>query len=121
MRKMAITAMMATVLAGAVLSPLASAAQGPAEAQVVLHRDGDRAVPFDPIIGPNAGPALRRDPSQAVPFAAPSPQTSSAGSGLSSSDALIGAGLAALALAGLAVLLLSRRRAVSPAPTPRPS
>ena len=47
-----------------------SAEPGASGEPAELRRDGDRAVPFDPVIDAHEAPALRRDGSQAVPFAA---------------------------------------------------
>lgn len=81
--------------------------------QVVLRRDGESAVPFDPVIGAGSEPVLRRDGSTAVPFAAEAgPQTASADEGFDWGDAIIGAGSAygVILLASGALVLIRRRR-----------
>ena len=80
--------------------------------QVVLRRDGESAVPFDPVIGAGNEPVLRRDGSTAVPFAAEAgPQAASADEGFDWGDAIIGAGSAyALILLASGALVLVRRR-----------
>jgi hypothetical protein len=59
----------------------------------VLRRDGERAVPFDPVIGRGDAPVLRRDGSKAVPFvSSPDEATiSAASSEFDWGDAAIGA------------------------------
>jgi hypothetical protein len=94
---------------GAAIGPLASA-EGARDDQVVLHRDGSKAVPFDPVVGGGNDPVLHRDGSKAVPFvAATSPQTGSADSGFDSGDAMIAASACGLMLLGFGALLLVRR------------
>jgi len=84
MRKAMVIRGAAAILIGAAIAPTtAVSAQNGATAtpdrarsqpqstsheRIVLRRDGDRAVRFDPVIGAGAQPALRRDGSRAVPF-----------------------------------------------------
>ena len=83
----------------------------PDRKRVVLRRDGDRAVPLDPVIGAGRQPVLRRDGSKAVAFrpARPGP------SGIDAfrwGGTLIGATgiLGLIALASVALLLITRKR-----------
>ena len=127
MRTSTITATIAAILVGAAIAPVIPAAAqdglpgaadqagSPAERahndQIVLRRDGDRAVPFDPVIGAGDELALRRDGSKAVPFVADiGPQAGPASSGFDWSYAVIGAGSAlGLTLLGLGAVVLVRR------------
>lgn len=79
--------------------------------QILLRRNGDRAVPFDPVVGASEAPALRRDGSAAVPFVAEvGPQAGPADSGFDWGDAMIGAGTACgLMLLASGALMLARR------------
>lgn len=83
--------------------------QNPDQDQIVLRRDGDRAVPFDPVIAHGDKLVLRRDGSEAVPFVAEiNPQAGN--SGFDWSYVLIGAGSAlALMLLAAWVLMPTRR------------
>jgi len=77
--------------------------------QIVLRRNGDRAVPFDPVVGASETPSLRRDGSRAVPFTAEvGPQASAGDSGFDWGDAMIGAATACGLLLALAALMLAR-------------
>lgn len=81
------------------------------QAPIVLRRDGDRAVPFDPVVGAGGQPVLRRDGSKAVAFDAA--RAGAAGdNGFHWGDALIGAmgTLGLIVLASVAHLLITRRR-----------
>jgi uncharacterized iron-regulated membrane protein len=79
--------------------------------QIALRRDGDRAVPFDPVVG---APLLRRNGSIAEPFLAQvgPPLTVSAADGFDWGDAAIGAAGAyvLILLVSGAVVLIRRRR-----------
>ena len=79
--------------------------------QIALRRDGDRAVPFDPVVG---APLLRRNGSIAEPFLTQvgPPATVPAADGFDWGDAAIGAAGAYLLvlLASGAVVLIKRRR-----------
>jgi uncharacterized iron-regulated membrane protein len=79
--------------------------------QTALRRDGDRAVPFDPVVG---APLLRRNGSIAEPFLAQvgPPATPPAVDGFDWGDAAIGAAGAyvLILLASGAVVLIRRRR-----------
>ena len=129
MRISAMTKKAVAIVVGAAIIPVASAGAqnglaaapdraGPAvetehHDQVVLRRDPDRAVPFDPVIGTRGMPVLHRDGSQAEPFVAEiGPTANSPGTGFDWGDALIGAGVAyaAILLATGAVVLIRRRR-----------
>ena len=127
MRTSTITTRIAAILVGAAIAPVIPAAAqnalpgapdqagAPMESahhdQIVLRRDGDRAVPFDPVIGAGNELVLRRDGSRAVPFVAElSPQAGPANSGFDWSYAMIGAGSAlGLLLLGVGALVLVRR------------
>ena len=129
MRTWTMTKRAVAIMVGAAIIPVASAgaqnglAAAPDRAgsavetkhpdQLVLHRDPDRAVPFDPVIGTSGASVLRRDGSQAAPFVAEiGPTANSPGTGFDWGDALIGAGVAyaAILLATGAVVLIRRRR-----------
>ena len=79
--------------------------------QITLRRDGDRAVPFDPVVG---APLLRRNGSVAAPFLAQvgPPAAPAAADGFDWGDAAIGAAGAyvLILLASGAVVLIRRRR-----------
>ncbi|HEX5955710.1 MAG TPA: hypothetical protein VFY37_07220 [Solirubrobacterales bacterium] len=79
--------------------------------QIALRRDGDRAVPFDPVVG---APLLRRNGSVAEPFLAQvgPPAAPRAADGFDWGDAAIGAAGAyvLILLASGAVVLIRRRR-----------
>jgi uncharacterized iron-regulated membrane protein len=127
MRSSSFTKATVSILVGAAIVTVSSAAaqnggppaQDPASAarertrgdQIVLRRDGDRAVPFDPVVG---APALRRDGSLAEPFLAQvGPRaTVPAGDGFDWRDAAIGAAGAyvLILVASGAVVLIRRRR-----------
>jgi hypothetical protein len=80
-----------------------STAEGAQRDEIVLRRDGDRAVPFDPSVGSGDELVLRRDGSKAepfVPYLAPSP-TATDPDRFHWGDAAIGAA------AALGVLLLA--------------
>ena len=78
MRTTTITATAVTILLGAAIALAAPAAANQANAptgrvnhdQISLRRDGDRAVPFDPVVGPGGKLVLRRVGSKAEPFVA---------------------------------------------------
>jgi hypothetical protein len=108
MRKSTITTMTVAILIGALIAPVAQAAP---KDQILLHRDGDRAVPFDSVVGVGEVPALRRVGSAAVPFVADiGPQTGPADSGFHWRDAMVGAGAACgLMLLGVGSVVLARR------------
>jgi len=129
MRISAVTRKTVAILVGAAIVPVtpAIAQDGPAAApdragtpveradddRTVLRRNGDRAVPFDPVIGSGNQPALRRDGSKAEPFTAQvGPPTSFAGESFDWGDALVGAGAAyaVMLLAAGALTLIRRRR-----------
>ena len=128
MRTSAVTRKTVAILVGAAIVPVtpAIAQDGPNAApdragtpvkradddQTVLRRNGDRAVPFDPVVGAGNQLALRRDGAKAEPFAAEAgPPTSFAGESFDWGDAMIGAGAAyALMLLGAGALTLIRRR-----------
>jgi hypothetical protein len=80
-------------------------------AQIVLHRDGDKAVPFDPVIGAGAELVLRRDGSKAVPFVAETgSQASPSSSGFDWGGAvMVGGSAVGLMLLGAGALVLVRR------------
>ena len=126
MRISAMTKKAVAIVVGAAIIPVASAGAqnglaaapdraGPAvetehHDQVVLRRDPDRAVPFDPVIGTRGVPVLHRDGSQAEPFVAEvGPTADSPRTGFDWGDALIGA-YGAIVLATGAVVLIRRRR-----------
>ncbi len=127
MRRSTITTMTVAILMGAVIAPVVpAAAQSTMSAapdqvgatiarashdQILLRRDGEGAVPFDPVVGASEEPVLRRDGSGAVPFVADlSPQAGPADSGFDWGDAMIGAGTACgLMLLGAGALVLARR------------
>jgi uncharacterized iron-regulated membrane protein len=79
--------------------------------QIALRRDGDRAVPFDPVVG---APLLRRNGSIAEPFLAQvgPPAAPPAVDGFDWGDAAIGAvgAYVLILLASGAVVLVRRRR-----------
>lgn len=79
--------------------------------EILLRRDGDRAVPVDPVVAASDQPALHRDGSAAVPFVAEvGRQTGLADSSFDWSAAMIGAGAAfALMLLGMGTFVLVRR------------
>jgi hypothetical protein len=113
--------MTVAVLAAAAVAP-AAAQGGPSDDrgsgnQIVLHRDGERAVPFEAVVG-GGQPALPRDGSQAVPFVAEvGPQTGPADPGFQWGDALIGAGFAcALMMLSAGALRALRRHRPGPGP-----
>jgi hypothetical protein len=128
MRTTTITVKTVAILLGAAIALAAPAAaqNGPGGApdqagspaeradgdQIVLRRDGDRAVPFDPVIGNGGELVLRRDGSNAVPFVAEvGPQTDPASSGFDWSNAmLVGGSALGLMLLGAGTLLLVLRR-----------
>lgn len=114
------------ILIGAAVTPVAAVAQeggaqapdraqrpaqGTDQARIVLRRDADSAVPFDPVIGAGGQPVLRRDGSKAVAFA-PDRPGSSGNDGFHWGDALVGAtgSLGLIVLAAAALLLITRRR-----------
>ncbi len=118
-----------TILVGAAIVPVASAAaqngataapdragsavEGVHHNQVLLRRDAERAVPFDPVIGTGGVPEFRRDASQAEPFVAEvGPSMDSPDAGFDWGDALIGAAAAygLIFLAAGALVLIRRRR-----------
>jgi hypothetical protein len=119
MRTTTITATTVAILLGAAiaLSAPAVANQPGSPAgkanhdQITLRRDGDRAVPFDPVVGPGGKLVLRRDGSKAEPFVAEvGTQAGHASSGFDRSQALIaGGGALGLILLGAGTLLLVRR------------
>jgi uncharacterized iron-regulated membrane protein len=82
--------------------------------QIVLRRDGDRAIPFDPVIGTGDASVFRRDGSRAVPFRAQvgPPAAVPTADGFDWGDALIGAAgaYALILLASGAVLVIRGRR-----------
>lgn len=121
-----VTRTMVAILIGAAIAPVVPAvgqtdatatrdragasAQRASGDPVVVRRDGDRAVPFDPdpVIGSGEASILRRDGSQAVPFVAEvGRQAAPAEEGFDWGDAAIGAAGAV----GL-MLLASTARAV---------
>jgi uncharacterized iron-regulated membrane protein len=129
MRTAMLTKATVSILVGLLIAPAATAAaqngaaaphragaatEGTQRAQIVLRRDGDRAVAFDPVVGAGHGALLRRDGSKAVPFLAQvgPPAVVPAADGFDWSDALIGAAAAyaLILLASGAVLLVRRRR-----------
>ena len=126
MRTSTIATMMAAIVIGAAIAPVVPAAAQTAMSaapdragatiarashqQILLRRNGDRAVPFDPVVGASETPALRRDGSRAVPFAAEvGPQAGPADSGFDWNDAMIGAATACgLMLLAVGALMLAR-------------
>jgi hypothetical protein len=119
-----VTRTMVAILIGAAIAPVVPAvgqtdatatrdragasAQRASGDPVVLRRDGDRAVPVDPVIGSGEASILPRDGSQAVPFVAEvGRQAAPAEEGFDWADAAIGAAGAV----GL-MLLASTARAV---------
>src|SRR3954451_2618937 len=104
----AVTRGVAAMVVGVALVPVASATAqtggGPAadransaplgehHDQLVLRRDPEQAVPFDPAAGTDDVPVLHRDGSQAVPFVAEvGPSANSPDeAGFNWGDALIG-------------------------------
>ncbi len=128
MRISRVTTTTVAILVGAAIAPVVPAAAqnaGPAAPdqvgsavetahhdQIVLRRDGESAVPFDPVIGTGDEPALRRDGSKAEPFVAEvGPQAGATGDGFDWGDAMVGAGIAyGLMLLAAGALLLIRRR-----------
>ena len=127
MRRTIVTRTAVAILIGAAVTPVAVAAaqdgatqapdrvrrpaQGTDQAPVVLRRDGDSAVPFDPVIRAGREPVLRRDGSKAVAFGADRPATSP-NDGFHWGDALIGATgtLGLIVLAAVSLLLITRKR-----------
>lgn len=121
MRTSVITATTTAILAVAAIALAAPAAAkdgppgapdqaGPAAEteQIVLRRDGDRAVPFDPVVG-DGELVLRRDGSKAVPFVAEiGPESGSASSGFDRA-VVVGGSALGLILLGAGTLLLVRR------------
>ena len=100
--------------AGATTDRAGSAAKETQQGEIVLRRDADRAVRFDPVIGAGEQPTLRRDGSQAVPFA-PGPGLPTSGTQpdhFDWADAAIGAAGAVglMLLASTAWVGLHRRR-----------
>jgi hypothetical protein len=96
--------------AAATQNPVGSEASAADRDQVVLRRDGDRAVRFDPVIRAGDQLVLRRDGSSAVPFEVGAPAVP-VDESFHWGDALIGAASAsALILLGSAALALIRRR-----------
>ena len=91
--------------------PTAAAAERTQGDQIVLRRDGDRAIPFDPVVGASV---LRRDGSVAEPFLTQvgPPAALPAADGFDWGDAAIGAAgaYALILLASGAVVLIRRRR-----------
>ena len=128
MRISRVTTTTVAILVGAAIAPVMPASaqnSGPAapdqagsvvEAaghdQIVLRRDGESAVQFEPVIGTGAEAALRRDGSKAEPFAAEvGPQVHVAGDGFDWRDAMVGAAIAyGLMLLAASALVLIRRR-----------
>jgi hypothetical protein len=119
MRTTTITATAVTILLGAAIALAAPAAANQANAptgrvnhdQISLRRDGDRAVPFDPVVGPGGKLVLRRVGSKAEPFVAEiGTQAGPSNSGFDRSEALIaGGGALGLILLGAGILLLVGR------------
>ena len=127
MRTSTITTMTAAILVGAALALVipAAAQSDPADVpdqagspmkeahrdQIVLRRDGDKAVPFDPVIGAGGELALRRDGSKAVPFVAETgSQASPSSSGFDWGGAvMVGGSAVGLMLLGAGALVLVRR------------
>jgi hypothetical protein len=119
MRTTTITATTVAILLGAAIALAAPAVADQADSptvranhdQITLRRDGDRAVPFDPVVGPGGKLVLRRDGSKAEPFVAEvGTQAGSSSSGFDRSEALIvGGGSLGLILLGAGTLLLVRR------------
>ena len=117
MRSATVTRTAVAILIGAAVTPVAVAAaqdgatRAPDRERVVLRRDGDRAVPIDPVIGASRRPVLRRDGSKAVAFRAarPGPLGSD---GFRWDGTLIGAtgSLGLIVLASVALLLIMRKR-----------
>jgi hypothetical protein len=89
--------------------------------QIVLRRVGERAVPFDPVVGPPERSVLRRDGSKAAPFISDrDPSTAGTGSdGFDWGDAAIGAAgaVVAMLLASTARAAAQRRRRSGVHPT----
>ena len=129
MRTSTFTKATVSILIGAAIAPIAPAAAQNGAAtpdragaaierthrdQIVLRRDGDRAVPFDPVPGAGDELVLRRDGSRAEPFVAQvgPPAAVPAGDGFDWGDAAIGAAgaYALILLASGAVVLIRRRR-----------
>ena len=85
MRASMVSGAAVAILVGATLAPVSpalaqdgaaattdragGAAKETQQGEIVLRRDGDQAVRFDPVIGAGKQPTLRRDGSQAVAFA----------------------------------------------------
>jgi uncharacterized iron-regulated membrane protein len=125
MRTSTFTKAIVSILVGAAIAPVAPAVaqsggppgQDPAAAaterthgdQIVLRRDGDRAIPFDPVVGASV---LRRDGSVAEPFLTQVGPPLPAADGFDWGDAAIGAAgaYALILLAAGAVVLIRRRR-----------
>jgi hypothetical protein len=129
MRTPTITATTVAILLGAAIALVAPAAaqNGPVGAsdqagspteradgdQIVLRRDGDRAVPFDPVVGDGNELVLRRDGSKAVPFVAEvGADAGPASSGFDRGNAILvgGSALGLILLATGALLLVRRGR-----------
>ena len=97
-----------------------SAEPGASGEPAVLRRDGDRAVPFDPVIDDREALVLRRDGSQAVPFAgADGARGGVAADGFDWGDAAIGAAgaISLMLLASAAHAAVRRRRPSEPRQT----
>jgi hypothetical protein len=119
MRTTTITATTVAILLGAAIALVAPAIADQAGAptgradhdQITLRRDGDRAVPFDPVVGPGGELVLRRDGSKAEPFVAEvGSQAGPSSSGLDRSEAMVvGGGALGLILLGAGALLLVGR------------
>ena len=130
MRASMVSGAAVAILVGATLAPVSpavaqdgaaattdragSAAREAQPGEIVLRRDGDRAVRFDPVIGAGKQPTLRRDGSQAVAFA-PGPGPSTGGTQpdhFDWADAAIGAAGAVglMLLASTAWVGVHRRR-----------
>ena len=114
MRRLTVTTMTVAILVGSAVAAVAPAA---AEGGIpVLHRDGEQAVPFHPVVG-GGELVLRRDGSEAASFVGETtPQASATHSGFDWGDATIGAATASgLMLLGIAALMLVRRTRPGPA------
>jgi hypothetical protein len=119
--------MRTSVWARAIITPLSMCALAALAApafgdDLVLHRDGSKAVPFAAHVRvghdtSSEGSVLRRDGSRAVPFIANvNPNASGSGWDVAAIGASSALGLAVLGLGG-AVALSKRRRQARPAPS----
>ena len=104
------------IIATAVIALAVALPVSPASGDVILHRDGSKAVPFRayPVASESShGVALRRDGSKADPFVAVAPTGAPTADGFDWGDAAVGlgAGVIVAALGFAAIGAYGGRRA----------